>query len=85
MFKRAEIAAFKAYPNVEQPVWDKSYPKTLFVRHTERSAFINGYEQSEKDIISLIESRISEILGDAQPAPLLRIELRELITKIKGQ
>lgn len=48
--------------------------------------FINrGYELAEKDIITLIESRISELLGDAQPAPVLRIELRELITKIKGQ
>ncbi len=50
MSKRAEKAAIKAYPNVEQPVWDKSYPKTLFVRHTERNAFIKGYEQAEKDL-----------------------------------
>ena len=46
---RSQIAALKAYPNVEQPVWDESYPKTLFVRHTERNAFIKGYEQAEKD------------------------------------
>lgn len=50
MSKRAEEAALKAYPNVEQPVWDESYPKTLFVRHTERNAFIKGYEQAEKDL-----------------------------------
>lgn len=50
MSKRSEEAALKAYPNVEQPVWDKSYPKTLFVRHTERNAFIQGYEQAEKDL-----------------------------------
>jgi hypothetical protein len=49
--KRAEQAALKAYPNVEQPVWDESYPKTLFVRHTERNAFTKGYEQAEKDTI----------------------------------
>ena len=48
---RSEEAAMKAYPNVEQPVWDESYPKTLFVRHTERNAFIKGYEQAEKDTI----------------------------------
>lgn len=36
-------------------------------------------------IISLIESRIAEILGDAQPAPVLRIELQELIDKIKEE
>lgn len=50
MDKRAEEAALKAYPNVEQPVWDESYPKILFVRHTERDAFIKGYEQAEKDL-----------------------------------
>lgn len=50
-----------------------------------RHGFIRGYEQAEKDIISLIESRIGEILGDAQPAPVLRAELRELINKIKEQ
>lgn len=48
MSKRAEEAALNAYPNVEQPVWDESYPKTLFVRHMERNAFIKGYEQAEK-------------------------------------
>lgn len=47
---KAEERALEAYPNVEQPVWDESYPKTLFVRHTERNAFIKGYEQAEKDI-----------------------------------
>jgi hypothetical protein len=42
----------------------------------------DGYEQAEKDIISLIESRLSELLGDAQPTPILRAELRELIDEI---
>lgn len=46
-------------------------------------ACIKGYEQAEKDIIALIEARISEIQGDAQPCPVLRAHLRELITKIK--
>lgn len=46
-------------------------------------AYIAGYEQAEQDIITLIESRIGEILGDAQPAPILRIELQELIKRIK--
>lgn len=44
-----------------------------------------GYKQAEKNIISLIESRIGEILGDAQPVPVLRAELRELIKRIKGE
>lgn len=85
MSKRAKNAAMEAYPNVEQPVWDKSYPKTLFVRYTERSAFIKGYEQAEKDIISIIESRLSELLGDAQPTPILRYELQDLIKKINDE
>lgn len=52
---KAEQRAFEAYPNVEQPVWDESYPKTLFVRHTERNAFIKGYEQAEKDLALTVE------------------------------
>ena len=40
-------------------------------------------KQAEKDIIAIIESRIAEILGDAQPRPTIRIELKELITRIK--
>ncbi|MBQ6958152.1 MAG: hypothetical protein IJP77_06305 [Bacteroidales bacterium] len=46
-------------------------------------ACIKGYEQAEKDIIDLIESRIGKILGDAQPTPILRYELQDLIKKIK--
>lgn len=48
-----------------------------------RKLYAQGYRKAEKDIISLIESRIGEIMGDAQPAPVLRIELRELIKRIK--
>ena len=43
----------------------------------------DGYEQAEKDIIAIIESRISEIIGDEQPRPALRAELEELIKQIK--
>jgi hypothetical protein len=42
-----------------------------------------GYEQAEKDIISIIESRLSELHGDAQPTPILRYELMDLVEKIK--
>ena len=82
---RAEQAALKAFPDVEQPVWDESCPKTMFVRHTERNAYIKGYEQAEKEIIAIIESRLSELLGDAQPTPILRRELQDLIKKIKEE
>ena len=43
------------------------------------------YNQAVADIVALIESRITEILGDAQPAPILRAELRELIERIKEE
>ena len=48
-----------------------------------RNACRRGYEQAEKDILSTIESRLSEIIGDAQPKPALRAELEELINRIK--
>ena len=48
-----------------------------------RDIFVAGYEQAEKDILSTIESRLSEIIGDAQPKPALRAELEELINRIK--
>ena len=48
-----------------------------------RQGFIKGYEKAEKDIIAIIESNISEIVGDAQPRPALRAELQELIEQIK--
>lgn len=86
MSKRAEEAALKAYPptysegnrypkRVQSPLVDTHQPL--------RTIFLRAYEQAEKYIISLIESRIGEILGDAQPAPVLRAELRELINKIE--
>lgn len=42
-----------------------------------------GWRDCRERIVSLIESRLSEIIGDAQPKPILRMELKELITKIK--
>ena len=74
MSKRAEKAERKYFGNL--------YKSQM---RLERDAFIKGYEHAEQDIISLIESRIAEIMGDAQPAPILRAELRELSNKIKEQ
>lgn len=48
-----------------------------------RSYFQLGYEQAEEDILVRIRTRLSEIIGDAQPKPALRAELEELINKIK--
>lgn len=48
-------------------------------------AFVAGYQKAEEDIISIIESSLSELLGDAQPTPALRCELQDLIKKIKEE
>lgn len=82
MSNRAEIAALKILP----PRWRKTKDGKGEIDSVlpVRKAYIRAYEQAEKDVISLIESRISEIQGDAQPRPALRAELRELITKIKA-
>lgn len=66
---KAEEAALKAYHT--------NIPAAI------RIAYRDGYEQAENYIIALIESRLSELLGDAQPTPILRYELRDLIKKIK--
>lgn len=79
----AEKRALEAYPDLEPPTFDEMYPRILFTRNTERNAYIHGYEKAEKDIISTIESRLSEIIGDAQPKPVIRAELEDLIKDIK--
>lgn len=82
MSKRAEQKALEAYPyNRAYTDNDVEYDGNF----CNRLPYIEGYKQAEQDIITLIESRIGEILGDAQPAPILRAELRELINKIKEQ
>lgn len=83
MSKRAEEKALEAYPvkMVSGPI---GYEDQRFDLHgLSRLYFVEGYEKAEKDIIAIIESRIAEILGDAQPKPTIRIELKELITRIK--
>lgn len=46
-------------------------------------AFQEGVKEGKRLAIETIQSRIDEILGDAQPAPILRAELQELIKKIE--
>lgn len=80
MSKRAEDAALNAYPyNLAISDNDVEYDGNF----CNRLPYTEGYEQAEVDIIALIESRISEILGDAQPKPALRAELQEIIKRIK--
>jgi len=50
MSSRAEQMALEAYPHLEQPFFDESYPRVMFTRNIERSAFVSGYEQAEKDL-----------------------------------
>ena len=83
---KAEERALEAYP----PTFTsgKRYAKRVQSEKVDthapiRSIFIKGYEQAENDIISIIGIRLSEIVGDAQPKPILRAELQELIDKIK--
>lgn len=49
-----------------------------------RMGFYDGYKKAEKGIISIIQARLNEIQGDAQPRPILRIELQEIINKIEN-
>ena len=78
---RSQIAALKAYP--EKDALNKKATGHYDPNYPRRKAYQQGYEQAEKNIISLIESRLSELLGDAQPTPILRYELLDLVKKIK--
>ena len=75
---RAEEMALETYPRDEDR--ELNYRRANY-----RIAYERGYEQAEKDILAIIESRLSEIIGDAQPKPILRMELKELITRIKNE
>lgn len=82
---KAEEAANKAYP-VREDFYRKDgvfRSEPLDLNMDKRYYFQQGYEKAENNIIRIIESRIGEILGDAQPAPILRAELNEIIKRIK--
>ena len=82
---KAEEVAMDAYPRltIASVCLDGTTPVDL--NTGARKRFIEGYKQAEKDILAIIETRISEIIGDAQPKPILRAELQELITRIKHE
>lgn len=82
MNKRVEERALEIYP---QKWWRDCDGDAWDANEKRREGFIQGYEQAEKDIIAIIESRIYEIIGDAQPKPALRAELQELIERIKNE
>lgn len=74
MSKRAEDKALE---------YEKSLDYYHYTSDNPSVAYQKGYEQAERNILSLIESRLSELLGDAQPTPILRYELLGLVKKIK--
>lgn len=78
MSKIAEERAMEVYPI------QMEYCPERDLNEDARAFFQEGYEAAEKDIIAIIESRLSEIIGDAQPKPILRAELEELIKQIKN-
>ena len=88
MSKRAEQAAKEIYKDGIELLGSRDKRGNLII-HPEtmvgilRNACQRSHKQAEKDIIDTIQSRISEIVGDAQPKPTLRAELQELLTKIK--
>lgn len=67
----------------EQEAKEIHYLALIEANRIAREQWDKGYEQAEKDVISIIESRLSELLGDDQPTPILRAELWDLIKKIK--
>lgn len=84
---KAEEAGLKVYP--PQFSSGKRFAKRVQGEMVDthspiRTIFMRGYSQAQQDIIAIIQSRIDEILGDAQPAPILRMELQELIKKIEA-
>ena len=76
---KAKQASTKAYPI------SSTSKKNRAIQVGKIIAFRNGYKQAEKEIIAIIETRLSELLGDAQPMPVLRHELQDLIKKIKEE
>ena len=79
--KRSAEETYKLLTTPPNPAEGAAYYNAALVKLQE--AYIKGYKQAEKDILSIIESRLSEIIGDAQPRPALRAELEELIKRIK--
>lgn len=49
-----------------------------------RKGVEEGRRLEREDVLSLIESRLSQIMGDAQPKPILRAELYDLLVQVKS-
>lgn len=86
---RAEEAAQKIYKDDMIIIGPRDHDNNFVIPPEKlvgilRDATKWGYLAAQKYLIALIQSRIDEILGDAQPNPILRMELQELIKKIES-
>lgn len=71
-------AAWDFYSNIKTEEARQAKPEVF-----DTMAFQKGVKEGKRLAIETIQSRIDEILGDAQPNPILRVELQELIKKIE--
>ena len=53
--------------------------------YVSNKSYALGYRDCKFEVRSIIESRLAELIGDAQPTPILRAELNELLNKIKNE
>ena len=71
---------------VEQPKQELLNSETAtFTRQDFDREMEAAKARERKDIVNLIESRLAELIGDAQPTPILRVELNDLLNKIKNE
>jgi len=62
---------------------DKEQNEGGAMLHIAEKSYKIGWRDCKEKVIGIIEGRIAEILGDAQPAPILRYELQDIIKRIK--
>lgn len=71
---RAERVALETFPPDVIKTIHGEFDNNAYAR----ALFWKGYDRCMKDVANMIDKRIGQILGDAQPGPVLRIELTEL-------
>lgn len=78
MGRQAEVNSFRQLIDSLQHEQPEVFDTMAFQKGVQE-----GRRLEREDVKSIIQSRIDEILGDAQPNPILRMELHELIKKIE--
>lgn len=63
--------------------WQKERLDGSAMLHIAEKSYKIGRRDCKERVIGIIEGRIAEILGDGQPAPILRYELQDIIERIK--